>query len=381
MASHAEEVSKMRSRCIVLMIVFVIIFLGVMFFQLSYSGGSSKPSLSNDHTGVKEHTESYEILLSEFISKSFYMEDLEPTITVSVSVSKSSEVYIKPIDITPSKSRSGRISTSPTKTVSPTPSPSISVSPSISLVIEEEIEKECITIATYNVREGIKNQVLMEIFTEYVQENKFDILALQELNGWSDDILGERAALWNHTYWTFLETDSGYHMGITSRLPFEVIRLRTEGFHHGMIHIRMLPGLETIPQDLLEINNFTDPFNDYSDDDELEDFTNISPAIDPSLHLIVSHLDPHSSTSRFEEAHHIDHQSAEHSRLLVLGDLNALSYNDAYYYNEIDLFDTIIADSRLTDKFLYHPLPGSEQYDIDYRVLDKFYNGIFQSIF
>ena len=123
-------------------------------------------------------------------------------------------------------------------------------------------------------------------------------------------------------------------MGITSRLPFEVIRLRTDGFWHGMIHIRMIPNKSTVPFDLLNpyYLNAKETFDD-ENDDEIDSFYNINPSLDPALHLIVTLLDPHNATSRFEESHHIDHQSREHSRLLVLGDLNALSPYDAEHYN------------------------------------------------
>ena len=212
-----------------------------------------------------------------------------------------------------------------------------------------------------------------------MQKNNFDIVALQELNHWTEFGLKDKAKAWGHDYTTFLETKTGYHMGITSRLPFEVIRLRTDGFWHGMIHIRMIPNNSTVPVDLLNPHylNAKETFDDENDDDEIDSFYNINPSLDPALHLIVTHLDPHNATSRFEESHHIDHQSREHSRLLVLGDLNALSLYDAEHYNEINLFDILYhsKDDLLKNKFLYNPSTYSNQYEIDYRVLEKFYSG------
>lgn len=64
-------------------------------------------------------------------------------------------------------------------------------------------------------------------------------MALQELNHWSEEQLQQVASDgWGHAHTSFLRTNTGYHLGLTSAVPFELIRRTTAGFHHGMIHVR-----------------------------------------------------------------------------------------------------------------------------------------------
>ena len=230
-------------------------------------------------------------------------------------------------------------------------------------------EKKCLRIVTYNIREGANG--LHSELVKYLQETKADIVALQELNSWSLDSLNKSALQWGHEYVTFLPARTGYNLGMTSRLPFEVIRLRTEGFWHGMIHVKMLPSPETVPLTLLAREEFSDPFDDAHDDDE-GDLGGIQEAPDPSLHIIITHLDPHSAENRFEEAHHVDRQSREHDRLILMGDMNALSSFDQSHYEEENLLGLLKRDPKLADKFLFLK-EGANESEIDYRVMDKFY--------
>ena len=221
----------------------------------------------------------------------------------------------------------------------------------------------CFRMATYNIREGAHN--LKEILTKYIIDSNIDILALQELNGWEKESLSEFGKEVGHNFTVFINTTSGYHMGFTSRFPFEVIRVRTEGFHHGMIHINMFQFLNESTQW---------KFSDQTDDDEYDDLDDIVPdQYDLSLHLIVTHLDPHSEVSRLEEAHHIIHQAKEHRNLLLFGDLNSLSILDKPQYDATDLLSTLlISSSSVQSKFL-----TPDHSAIDYQVMNKFYDGSF----
>lgn len=64
-----------------------------------------------------------------------------------------------------------------------------------------------------------------------------DVIAFQELNGFDEPRLRALAAAWGHEHATMLKTD-GYPIGITSRLPIEVLGKHRDGLHHGMLHVR-----------------------------------------------------------------------------------------------------------------------------------------------
>ena len=239
----------------------------------------------------------------------------------------------------------------------------------------ERVEK-CIKVVTYNVLETPVIKVPQKVaqLANYFNHYNFDVIALQELNHWSENILAEAAKMWGHNYTIYLPTPFGYDMGISSKIPFEVIRLRTQGFHHGMIHIKLLDS--SILPILSTDNEYTSTeFNDAGDDDDeiANPIESIKPENEQFLHIIVSHLDPHNATKRFEESHHIDRQSREHPWLIAVGDMNALSSYDSEYYNSINLFATLNSTPQLATKFLYQV---NESKAIDYRVMDKYYNGL-----
>lgn len=244
---------------------------------------------------------------------------------------------------------------------------------------ENDIEQRCLKVGTVNVRDGSwKEPERLEALIEYLGECDLDALALQELNRWDERLLQERALRWGHNHTQFLHTNSGYHLGFTSSLPFTLIRARTEGFHHGMLHVEFERGSGAIPRKYL-INNTPsggDPyrFDDVNDEDEEDDIYDVEEDIyESALHMIVTHLDPHDAEMRLSEAHHIDRQGREHPLLLVFGDLNALSPRDREFYDRDHLLTALLSTPELKRKFVYTDYDGEEA--IDYRVMEKFFVG------
>lgn len=62
-----------------------------------------------------------------------------------------------------------------------------------------------------------------------------DVVALQEMNGFTEDSLRRLAAAWHHPHVALLKED-GYPVALTSSRPIENIGRLREGLHHGMLH-------------------------------------------------------------------------------------------------------------------------------------------------
>ena len=90
-------------------------------------------------------------------------------------------------------------------------------------------------ILTYNVWYGFtKKADRKSDWLRYVHSLQSDIVALQELNGYTEKKLAADGKFWGHKHSALLKRD-GFPTGITSRYPIENIRRVTEGYHHGML--------------------------------------------------------------------------------------------------------------------------------------------------
>lgn len=153
-------------------------------------------------------------------------------------------------------------------------------------------------VMTYNVWDGFgwggKDTTRREQWRRWVKSKTPDIVALNELCGYNDQMLSEDARSWGH-YHSVLLKESGYSVGLTSSGPIEVVERIVEDMHHGALHCR------------------TEGFD-----------------------VIVVHLSPHSADKRREEAYilldkvrQINEKKAD---VIVLGDFNCLSPEDKEFY-------------------------------------------------
>ena len=83
----------------------------------------------------------------------------------------------------------------------------------------KSVQADSIKVVTYNVWYGFtKKKERKPAYLEYVRSLKADIVALQELNGYTEEGLAEDAKFWGHSYSAILKID-GFPTGITSRYP------------------------------------------------------------------------------------------------------------------------------------------------------------------
>ena len=94
-------------------------------------------------------------------------------------------------------------------------------------------------IITYNVWYGFtKTPERKEAWIAWMNEQQPDIVSLQELNEYTEQTLAEDAKSYGHAYSALLK-EEGFPTGITSRYPIEDIQRITEGFHHGLLRVRI----------------------------------------------------------------------------------------------------------------------------------------------
>ena len=99
-------------------------------------------------------------------------------------------------------------------------------------------------IVTWNVLRGFLDRTQVEPAQQWLREQGPDIVALQEVNGFTAARLTEVAAAWGHAH-AVMAKESGYPVALTSRSPIEVVERRLAGMHHGYLHARTA-GLDVV---------------------------------------------------------------------------------------------------------------------------------------
>ena len=128
----------------------------------------------------------------------------------------------------------------------------------------------------------------------WMNEQVPDIVSLQELNGYTPQKLSEDAKSYGHAYSALLK-EEGFPTGITSRYPIEDIQRITEGFHHGLLRVRI-----------------------------------------EQIYFYVIHLHPSNWETRKTEINQILENIEElppDSKVILIGDFNTFSPLDSVYYS------------------------------------------------
>lgn len=153
---------------------------------------------------------------------------------------------------------------------------------------------EKVRIISYNIFNGFdwgRDRDRQARFSEWVKRQAPDILALQELCGFTERTLAELAKGWGHPYCAIVK-ENGYPVGITSSHPIEIKSRMTANCGHGLLHVKI-----------------------------------------KGLDLLVTHLNPSNTNIRRKEAETIKTYIKENglTHCLLMGDMNAHSPMDADY--------------------------------------------------
>ena len=188
--------------------------------------------------------------------------------------------------------------------------------------IAQDTNQQTLKVISYNIWNGFEKDAARRArFVDWMNEQKPQIVALEELVGFTEKDLSELAASYGHPYVAIVK-EEGYPVGLTSRQPIRVIKKQVEGFWHGMLHAQTY-----------------------------------------GLDIIVTHLSPFEWDYRLKEATAITQyiQENELNECLVMGDFNAYSPFDA---DEVETHTELRKNMLGWDK--KHPEYGNmrgEQFD------------------
>lgn len=93
-------------------------------------------------------------------------------------------------------------------------------------------------IMTYNILNGFdhgKDSLRKQKTAELIASHHPDVVALQELCGFTEATLATFAKGWGHSYAVILK-EGGYPVGLTSSMPIVLKKKWTEDLWHGMLH-------------------------------------------------------------------------------------------------------------------------------------------------
>lgn len=96
-----------------------------------------------------------------------------------------------------------------------------------------------VRVMTYNILNGFdygKDSIRENKMVDFIKSKNPDVVALQELCGFTEIKLKNMAQKWQHHYVAIVKED-GYPVGITSNKPIKLKNKQVENLWHGMLHI------------------------------------------------------------------------------------------------------------------------------------------------
>jgi exodeoxyribonuclease III len=162
--------------------------------------------------------------------------------------------------------------------------------------------KATFRIISYNVLDGFTTLPERRAkVARWLAGQQADVVALCELNAYTEERLAEEARAWGHEHAILLKRD-GYPTGLASRTPITDVQRVTDDYHHGVLHGRTA-----------------------------------------EIDFLVVHLSPHEFSVRAVEAVRIAEWAtalmSQGRDVVVLGDFNSLSPADRPHYEASGMLD------------------------------------------
>lgn len=197
----------------------------------------------------------------------------------------------------------------------------------------ESENSQTLKVISYNIWNGFdwgKDLTRKGNLVAWVKAQNPDVVALQELCGYTHEQLLKDAKKWGHSYAEILKS-SNYYIGITSKKPIKVKERIVENMHHGTLHCQT---------------------ND--------------------IDFFVLHFSPFSHKKRHQEAKavlsRLSSLPKQQNKYIVLGDFNAVSPFDAHLYRDNK---SLIEQMKANDKKHEH-VKNLFYGNLEYGVMAKF---------
>lgn len=199
------------------------------------------------------------------------------------------------------------------------------------------LAQQKVKILSYNVLYGLKkDSVNIERYKKLIAKLNPDIVATQEMNGFTQKSLESLANSYGHPY-ALQSKEEGFPTALTSKKPMVNAKKVTENMWHSYIYSKV-----------------------------------------DGLHIFVIHFSPFSYKKRLEEVRNIIAQTNEipaDEPILIMGDFNSLSPEDKSNYN-----DKLVASMHLSEEKHDH-IRNLNNGQIDYTVIGALLKAGFKDTF
>jgi endonuclease/exonuclease/phosphatase family metal-dependent hydrolase len=169
----------------------------------------------------------------------------------------------------------------------------ISIIMTVGFTSDYNSRNQTLKVMSYNIWNGFdwgKDSLRKAKCIQWIKNKKPDVLALQELCGYDEEMLKDDASKWGHQYTVLLKTE-GYPTALTSNRPITLKEKNIDSFWHGLLQCQTY-----------------------------------------GINFYVVHLSPADCAFRLREAKMITQsiRKNEQDNYIILGDFNAHSPFDAY---------------------------------------------------
>lgn len=177
-----------------------------------------------------------------------------------------------------------------------------------------------------------------DLFVEWVKQQNPDILALQEVNKFTQLTLETMARRYNHPYAVLLK-EKGFPVALTSKYPIVNVQKVLDNMHHGFIRA--------------DIAGFN---------------------------VLVVHLSPHKYWKRHEEIEVILQTAttqANQHKTIIMGDFNAISIADGDFYANGKILEKYVDMGK---RYAYHDnlIDGKLDFGVHEKIVNQGYIDIFK---
>ncbi|MGV3464601.1 MAG: endonuclease/exonuclease/phosphatase family protein [Heyndrickxia sp.] len=169
-------------------------------------------------------------------------------------------------------------------------------------------------ILQYNILDGCQGSDRMNGITNWICRHSFDVIGLNEVNGWTKEQFATLARKWGFDYQHLLRMNSSpYSVGIVSEYPIDVIEEDEKNFYHGLLHVKIR-----------------------------------------DIHFFIVHFSPEDSIYREKEAQHIVEKikDLKKEKIIIMGDFNTLSPLDMERYDRENVLERFKKRDGLVRKYL-----------------------------